>query len=154
MWILSTMGWSFKTSNETSKRRYFLRPLTQAVERSDVRYHEVADAVVGQRVGHAAEGRRPGRRSDQILQDEVPADEECHALAHSHVAVRVGRACGLWHPYAKLCVTHPWKTEWNHTHTRIRALTALSLKWKAKLKVLMGTLIYPFSVFYTVTSPV
>lgn len=45
------------------------QPLTQAVECANMWNHEVADTVIGQRVRHAAESRRPRRRADQILQD-------------------------------------------------------------------------------------
>jgi len=76
--------------------------------------HKVADAVIGQRVRHAAEGRRPRRRADQVLQDQVPADEKRHALAHRHVAVGVGRARRLGHAHAELGVTHSWSRV--HTH--------------------------------------
>lgn len=52
-------------------------------------YHVVTDAVISQRVEHAAEGRRPCRRTNQVLQDQVPADEKCHKLPNCHVAVSV-----------------------------------------------------------------
>lgn len=104
-----------------------------------MRNHEVADAVIGQRVRHAAESRRPRRRPDQILQDQVPADEERHALAHGHVAVRVGRTRGLRDPHAKLCVAHTCGAE-RETNTHAHSHTALSSQGKAELEVLIGAL--------------
>lgn len=83
------------------------RTLTQAVEGPNVRGHEVADAAVSQRVRHAAEGRCPRRGPDQVLQDQVPPNEERHKLSHCNVAVCVRRARGLGHPHPKLCITHP-----------------------------------------------
>ena len=80
--------------------------LTESSERAQVCYHVVTDAVIGQRVEHAAESRRPRRRADQILQDQVPADEERHELPNRHVAVGVGRAGRLRDPDTKLCVAH------------------------------------------------
>jgi len=62
--------------------------------------------VVGQRVEHAAEGTGACGRADQVLQDEVPANEERHELPHRHVAVGVGRARGLGDPHAKLSIAN------------------------------------------------
>lgn len=83
-------------------------------------YHVVTDAVIGQRVEHAAESRRPGRRADQILQDQIPADEKRHKLADRHVAVGVRRARGFRDPDPELCVANSFKenTEtWQQIHS-------------------------------------
>lgn len=98
--------------------------LTESSERAQVCYHVVADAVIGQRVEHAAESRRPGRRADQILQDQVPADEKRHKLSDRHVAVGVGRAGGFRHPDTKLCVAHTWK---ENTHIAVHTNIHLQL---------------------------
>lgn len=79
---------------------------TEAVKSAQVCDHVSADAVVGQRVEHAAESARSGRRADQVLQNEVPPDEEGHKLPHRHVAVGVRRAGGLRHSHAKLSIAH------------------------------------------------
>lgn len=71
--------------------------------------HVVADGVISQRVKHAAERRGPGRRPDQILQNQVPADEEGYKLSHSDVAIGVGRAGRLGNADTKLCVAHALK---------------------------------------------
>lgn len=89
---------------------FWWRSLTQAVEGPYVRGHEVANAAVSQRVRHAAESRRPCRGPDQIFQNQVPPDEECHKLSHRNVAVRVSRPRGLGHPHPKLCITNPCRT--------------------------------------------
>lgn len=98
----------FRTDGKTSP---IPPPPTQAVERSNMWNHEVADAVICQRIGHATEGRRPRCCTNQILKNQIPADEESHALAHSHVAVCVGRTCGLRHADAELCITHSCERE-------------------------------------------
>ena len=82
-------------------------------------YHVVADAVIGQRVEHAAEGRGAGRRADQILQDQVPADEERHKLPDRHVAVGVGRAGRLRDPDAELCVAHTCTQKYTNTQFQV-----------------------------------
>lgn len=80
--------------------------LTQPVQRPDAADHPSADGVVGQRVEHAAEGAGTRGRADQVLQDEVPADEERYEFAHRHVAVGVGRARGLGDPHTELSVAN------------------------------------------------
>lgn len=81
---------------------------TQAVERADAADHPAADGVVGQRVKHAAEGTGTCSCPNQVLQDQVPANEERHKLPHGHVAVGVGRARGLGDAHAELSVANTW----------------------------------------------
>lgn len=64
--------------------------LTQAVEGSHAVHHPAADGVVGQRVKHAAQSAGAGRGANQVLQDQVPANEKCHKLPDSDVAIGVG----------------------------------------------------------------
>lgn len=63
----------------------------------------VPHGVVEERVDVGAQAPDDARRADHVLEDEGPADEEGHELAHRHVAVDVGRA-GLRDARAELRV--------------------------------------------------
>lgn len=87
--------------------------LTQAVEGSHAVRHPAADRVVGQRVKHAAQSAGAGRGANQVLQDQVPADEKRHKLPDGDIAVGVGRPGGLGDADSKLCIAD---TCMGHTH--------------------------------------
>lgn len=83
--------------------------LTQAVESSHSVHHPAADGVVCQGVKHTAQGAGTSRSANQVLQDQVPADEKCHKLPNGDIAVGVGRSCGLGDSNSKLCIAHTYK---------------------------------------------
>ena len=74
---------------------------------ADVLLQVVLDLVIDQSVEATADGARTGRTSDHVLENEVPADQECNKLAHSHVAVHVRRPARLRHTHPELTVTQP-----------------------------------------------
>lgn len=82
--------------------------LTEAIEGSHAVHHPAADGVVGQRVKHAAQSTGTGRSANQILQDQVPADEKCHKLPNSDIAVGVSRPRGLGDADSEFCIANAY----------------------------------------------
>ena len=70
-----------------------------------------AHGVVDEGVETGAEGARTRRAADHVLQDQVPANQEGHELADSHVTVHVGRACGFRYSHSELAITHTCREE-------------------------------------------
>ncbi len=84
-----------------------LMQLTQAIERSYVVDHEAADAVIGQRVKHTAECTGSCCCTNQIFQNQIPANKKSHEFSYGHIAVSIGRACGFRHTHTKFSIAHP-----------------------------------------------
>lgn len=81
--------------------------LTQAIECSYVVDHEATDAMIGQRVKHAAECTGSCCCTNQVLQNQIPANKKSHKFAHCHIAVSIGRSCGFRHAHTKFSIAHP-----------------------------------------------
>jgi len=81
--------------------------LTQSVECSYMFDHEATNAVIGQRVKHAAECTGSCCCTNQILQNQIPANEKSHKFAHRHIAISIGRSCGFRHTHTKFSIAHP-----------------------------------------------
>ncbi len=64
---------------------------------------ECLHAMVDERVEVGAEGLGHTGRAYDVLEDQIPADDEGHELADGHVRVDVGRAC-LGHARSELGV--------------------------------------------------